>query len=114
MWDPAGMVGWNILASGHGFTIANLDNWASIVASAPLSHMGFHAPLIPIDNADKMPDEVSDYLQLTSAHFQNTPAEGPYNMVYILGDFEDVSWQTQNMAEAYSGMTPIRNFNQDN
>jgi hypothetical protein len=43
MWDPGGMVGWKITGPGHGFTLINENNWQAAVASAPLSHLGFHA-----------------------------------------------------------------------
>ena len=112
MWDGSGQVGWNILSSGHGFTIGNIDDWTGIVASAPLSHMGFHAPLILTDSADKMPDAVTNYLKKTSAKFTNTPAEGPYNMIYIIGNFDRISWKQQNTAEALTNISPIREWDQ--
>jgi hypothetical protein len=46
MWDSAGMVGWKITGPGHGFTLVKLDDWQGAVASSPLSHLGFHAPLL--------------------------------------------------------------------
>jgi hypothetical protein len=46
MWDSAGMVGWKITGPGHGFTLVRLDDWQGAVASSPLSHLGFHAPIV--------------------------------------------------------------------
>ena len=34
MWDSSGQVGWNILSSGHGFTIGNIDDWAGVISTA--------------------------------------------------------------------------------
>jgi hypothetical protein len=51
MWDPDGMVGWKITGPGHGFTLVNANDWQGAVASAPLSHLGFHAPLLMTDNS---------------------------------------------------------------
>ena len=74
--------------------------------------MGFHAPLILTDSADKMPDAVTNYLKKTSAKFTNTPAEGPYNMIYIIGNFDRISWKQQNTAEALTNISPIREWDQ--
>src|SRR3954467_1101378 len=46
MWDSAGEVGWKITGPGHGFTLVHESDWQGAVASAPLSHLGFHAPLL--------------------------------------------------------------------
>ena len=112
MWEPAGEVGWNILEQGHGFTLANINDWQGIVASSPLSHMGFHAPLLLTESAEQMPDAVNQYFNETAAKFKNTPAEGPYNMIYVIGDFEDVSWRQQNTVEAITNIAPIREWDQ--
>ncbi|MEY2462233.1 MAG: hypothetical protein QOH64_371, partial [Acidimicrobiaceae bacterium] len=50
MWDSAGEFGWKITGPGHGFTLVNINDWAGAVASSPLSHLGFHAPLLFTDN----------------------------------------------------------------
>ena len=44
--DTAIEVGWKITGPGHGFTLVNINDWQGAVASAPLSHLGFHAPLL--------------------------------------------------------------------
>jgi hypothetical protein len=80
MHDPAGDVGWGILGPGHGFTLVNVNDWQGAVASAPLSHLGFHAPLLVTDNANSLPAEVDAYYQAVVPTFLSSPGEGPYNM----------------------------------
>src|SRR5665213_813701 len=58
MWDPEGMVGWKITGPGHGFTLVNINDWQGAVASAPLSHLGFHAPLLLTEGPTQLPSAV--------------------------------------------------------
>lgn len=113
MWDPAGAVGWNILGPGHGFTLVNINDWPSAVASAPLSHMGFHAPLLLTDSATSLPPPVANYFKMVSPTFRNSPAEGPYNMTYIIGDYDHISWKEQVKVDNISEMSPARPWNQN-
>ena len=113
MWDPMGMVGWNITGPGHGFTLANINDWPGIVASAPLSHIGFHAPLLLTDSATTLPAPVDNYLSMVAPTFLNTPAQGPYNMTYIIGDYSRVSWPEQAHVDYISEMSNRRVWNQN-
>jgi hypothetical protein len=99
MWDPMGMVGWNETGAGHGFTIVNSNDWQGAVGSAILSHLGFHAPLLMTDSATALPADVTTYLNKVAPTFLVTPGDGPYNMLYIIGSYNDVSWNTQVTAE---------------
>ena len=108
MWDPTGMVGWNILGPGHGFTLVNVDNWQGAVASAPLSHLGFHAPLLLTDSAGQLPTEVDNYYKAVAPTFITTPADGPYNMTYVIGDYSMLSWPLQAHVDFISEMSNRR------
>jgi hypothetical protein len=88
MWDPAGMFGWKMTGPGHGFTLVNINDWQGAIASAPLSHLGFHAPLLVTSNATSLPSDLDSYFTMVSPSFLNTPADGPYNMTYVLGSWE--------------------------
>ena len=70
----------------HGFTLVNINNWQGALASAPLSHLGFHAPLLLTNNAAKLPSEVENYYKMVAPTYLTTPADGPYNMTYVLGN----------------------------
>ena len=95
MWDPMGMVGWNANGAGHGFTLVNESDWQGAVGSAILSHLGFHAPLLLVNDPNRLPAPVSDYLDVVRPTFLVSPGDGPYNMVYVVGDYARISWLQQ-------------------
>jgi hypothetical protein len=104
MWDPAGMFGWKMTGPGHGFTLVNINDWQGAIASAPLSHLGFHAPLLLSSNATSLPSDLDSYFTMVSPSFLNTPADGPYNMTYVLGSWDQVSWGEQVRVDTLSEM----------
>ncbi|CAD6557491.1 hypothetical protein LMG28727_06391 [Paraburkholderia kirstenboschensis] len=95
MWDPMGMVGWNANGAGHGFTLVNENDWQGCVGSAILSHLGFHAPLLLLNDPNRLPAPVSDYFAVVRPTFLVSPGDGPYNMVYVVGDYARISWPVQ-------------------
>jgi hypothetical protein len=95
MWDPMGMVGWNVNGPGHGFTLVNASDWQGAVGSAILSHLGFHAPLLLVDDPERLPESISEYLGVVRPTFLVSPGDGPYNMVYVIGDYARLSWLLQ-------------------
>ena len=113
MWDPMGMVGWKITGPGHGFTLVNIDDWQAAVASAPLSHLGFHAPLLFTDSATKLPAAVEGYYKSVAPTYLTTPADGPYNMSYVIGSWSQISWPQQARVDYISEMGNRRLWNQN-
>jgi hypothetical protein len=95
MYDPMGMVGWGITGPGHGFTLVRQDDWQAAVASAPLSHLGFHAPLLLTDSSTSLPSQLEGYYKSVAPTFLQSPAEGPYNMTYVLGSWDQIGWDQQ-------------------
>jgi hypothetical protein len=112
MWDVSGQVGWKITGPGHGFTIANIKDWQGAVASAPLSHLGFHSPLLLTDNADKLPPELDGYYQSVAPTFLTSPDDGPYNMHYVMGSWDQITWPVQARIDFISEMMNRRVWNQ--
>ena len=104
MWDPVGLMGWNITGPGHGFILVNEADWQGAVAAAVMSGIGFHAPLLLTDSATKLPAPVAAYLAMVRPNFLVTPAQGPYNMVYVLGDYKKISWLLQDSVNASQEM----------
>jgi hypothetical protein len=104
MYDPMGMFGWKITGPGHGFSLVNINDWQGAVASAPLSHLGFHAPLILTSNATSLPSDLDGYFSSVSPFFLNTPADGPYNMTYVIGSWSQISWPEQARVDYVSEM----------
>jgi hypothetical protein len=108
MWDPVGMMGWNITGAGHGFTLVNESDWQGAVGSAILSHLGFHAPLLFTNNSSTLPSVLEGYFKEVAPTFLVSPAEGPDNMTYVIGSYGSVSWQEQAQVDHDSGMTNRR------
>jgi hypothetical protein len=104
MWDSAGEMGWKITGPGHGFTLVNINDWAGAVASSPLSHLGFHAPLLFTNSATTLPSDVDAYFKSVEPTFLNTPADGPYNMTYAIGSWGQISWPQELQVEYDSEM----------
>jgi hypothetical protein len=113
MWDPMGMVGWKITGPGHGFTLVNIKDWQAAVASAPLSHLGFHAPLLFTDGPTNLNSAVEGYLKSVAPTYLTTPADGPYNMTYVIGSWSQVSWPQQARVDYISEMGNRRLWNQN-
>jgi hypothetical protein len=113
MWDPAGMVGWKITGPGHGFTLVNINDWQAAVASAPLSHLGFHAPLLFTESASALPAAVEGYYQSVAPTYLTTPADGPYNMTYVIGSWSQITWPQQARVDYISEMGNRRLWNQN-
>jgi hypothetical protein len=103
-YDPMGMFGWKITGPGHGFSLVNVNDWQAAVASAPLSHLGFHAPLILTNSATTLPSDLDTYFTSVSPFFLDSPADGPYNMTYVIGSWNQVSWDQQARVDYISEM----------
>jgi hypothetical protein len=104
MWDPSGEFGWKITGPGHGFTLVNENDWQGAVASAPLSHLGFHAPLLMTDSSGTLPPELQAYYSSVAPTFVTTPADGPYNMSYFIGSWKQLSWPLEAHVDYISEM----------
>jgi hypothetical protein len=111
MWDPSGQVGWKITGPGHGFTLVNENDWQGAVASAPLSHLGFHAPLLMTDDAGRLPPQVDAYYRSVAPTYLTSPADGPYNMSYVVGSWDQVTWPVQAHVDYISEMVNRRVWN---
>jgi hypothetical protein len=112
MWDPMGMVGWKITGPGHGFTLVNSRDWQGAVASAPLSHLGFHAPLLLTDSPTQLPAALDGYFQSVAPTYLTSPADGPYNMTFVIGSWKNVGWPLQAHVDYVSEMANRRLWNQ--
>jgi hypothetical protein len=111
MWDGAGQVGWKITGPGHGFTLVNGDDWQGAVASAPLSHLGFHAPLLLADSSGQLPPQLDAYYKSVAPTYLTSPADGPYNMSYVIGSWKQVPWTVQAHVDYISEMANRRTWN---
>jgi hypothetical protein len=111
MWDGAGEVGWKITGPGHGFTLVNINDWQGAVASAPLSHLGFHAPLLFTNSSGTLPPQLDAYYKSVAPTYTTTPADGPYNMSYVIGSWNQVTWPLEAHVDYISEMGNRRLWN---
>jgi hypothetical protein len=111
MWDAGGEVGWKITGPGHGFTLVNINDWQGAVASAPLSHLGFHAPLLFTTGSGTLPSELDAYYKSVAPTYTYTPADGPYNMTYVIGGWNQLTWGLQSHVDYISEMGNRRLWN---
>jgi hypothetical protein len=111
MWDSGGEVGWKITGPGHGFTLVHEDDWQGAVASAPLSHLGFHAPLLMTDKSGKLPPQLDAYFKSVAPTYLTSPADGPYNMTFVIGSWDQLSWPLQAHIDYISEMANRRLWN---
>src|SRR5258708_24721051 len=112
MWDSGGEVGWKITGPGHGFTLVNINDWQAAVASAPLSHLGFHAPLLFTQSSNQLPPQLDAYYKSVAPTYLTSPADGPYNMTFVLGSWTQVAWPVQAHVDYVSEMMNRRVWNQ--
>jgi hypothetical protein len=113
MWDASGEVGWKITGPGHGFTLVNINDWQAAVASAPLSHLGFHAPLLFTDSSSRLPPQLDAYFKSVAPTYLTSPADGPYNMTFVLGSWKQIAWPVQAHVDYISEMANRRVWNTD-
>ena len=111
MWDAAGEVGWKITGPGHGFTLVHKSDWQGAVASAPLSHLGFHAPLLMTDSSTSLPPQLDAYFKSVAPTYLTSPADGPYNMTYVIGSWKQIAWPVQAHVDYVSEMANRRVWN---
>jgi hypothetical protein len=112
MWDVSGQVGWKITGPGHGFTLVNSNDWQGAVASAPLSHLGFHAPLLMTDNPSQLSPQLDAFYKSVAPTYLTSPADGPYNMSFVIGGWNQVTWPVQAHVDYVSEMMNRRIWNQ--
>jgi hypothetical protein len=95
--------------------LVNVNNWQGAVASAPLSHLGFHAPLLVTTNSSTtLPDFIESYYMAVAPTFLTSPGEGPYNMTYLIGSWSQLSWPLQAHIDFLSEMSNRRVYSNNN
>jgi len=100
--DDAADFGWGMDYTryfvNHNFVLANLDDPPLAVAGMSLGRFGKFGPLLWV-NRDSIPAATDQYLWKMRPEYFSTPAEGPYNFLWILGTPEQVSIRIQGDAD---------------
>jgi hypothetical protein len=100
--DESAKVGWgldgNRYIATHNFVLANRDAPALAVAGLSLARFGKFGPLLWVER-DGIPSATEQYLWRMKPEFFNTPAEGPFNHLWILGGPEQIGIKVQSQAD---------------
>ena len=78
--------------------LVNGENWRDAVAGAHLSRAGKTGALL-FTERDRLPAVVDNYLWRQRPIFASTPAEGPFNHIWIVGSFDRIAYGTQAWAD---------------
>ncbi|MCI0767162.1 cell wall-binding repeat-containing protein [Bacillus sp. TL12] len=90
--------GWGFKKPGHGVSFVSTETPDLAIAGAPFSHMGKHAPVLLLDNG-KVTKPVYDLLATIKPKFKDDPTLGPYNHGFLLGNTENISFETQGILD---------------
>ena len=78
--------------------LVNAENWQDAIAAAHLAARGKTGALLYTEK-NRLPAVVDNYLWRQRPLFSNTPAEGPFNHVWVVGSFGRISYETQAWAD---------------
>ena len=87
--------------------LVNPDRPGHAVASANLQ-WGKAGPLLLVHEDGTLPAVTENYLWRIQSSWFSTPAEGPFNHVFVLGPLEQVSWVSQARSDYAVEITPYR------
>ena len=74
------------------------DHWQDGVFASHLARAGKSGPLLFVER-DRIPAVVDNHLWRQRPAFSNTPAEGPFNHVWVVGSFDRIAYGTQAWAD---------------
>ena len=96
--DEKTKFGWGFKKPGHGISFVSTETPDLAIAGAPFSHMGKHAPIILLEKG-KVSQPVYDLLATIKPEFKDDPTLGPYNHGFLLGNTENISFETQGILD---------------
>ncbi|PEC20320.1 ArsR family transcriptional regulator [Bacillus cereus] len=96
--DEKTKFGWGFTKPGHGVSFVSSATPDLAVAGAPFSHMGKHAPVVLLEEG-KVSQPVYDFLATIQPKFKDDPTIGPYNHGFLLGNTENISFETQGILD---------------
>lgn len=103
----SGTFGWNLNDPGHGFVVARSDRPMDAIAVASLSTGGTWPALLLTDSADKLPQDVSDYLLDNQPGYVDDPTRAVFDRIWIIGDESLISVNQQAVIDASVELTEV-------
>ncbi|KEK23817.1 cell wall-binding repeat-containing protein [Bacillus gaemokensis] len=96
--DEKTKFGWGFTKPGHGVSFVSTETPELVIAGAPFSHMGKHAPVLLLDKGN-VSQPIYDLLATIQPKFKDDPTLGPYNHGFLLGNIENISFETQGILD---------------
>jgi len=102
--DEAAGFGWGHTGRGArqwatvNSIVVNGDRWQDGVFASHLARAGKSGPLLFVER-DRLPAVVDNHLWRQRPAFSNTPAEGPFNHVWVVGGFDRIAYGVQAWAD---------------
>ncbi|MCF8012129.1 MAG: DUF4396 domain-containing protein [Clostridiales bacterium] len=98
-YDHTNRFGWqatqvNAESAQHLLLGSIKDNWQTILAGTQLFSGSNFGPLL-LTKSEKLPSQVQKFLWSLSPDWWVTPAEGPFNHLWLLGGLEQISYAVQ-------------------
>jgi len=103
-----GSFGWGIVDPGHGLVFTADGRPMNAAAAAPLSASGKYGPLLLLDDSDRVPQALQQYLLDIQPGYQEDPVRGVYNHGWIVGTRSLVSLEKQARIDALLEIVPVR------
>jgi len=106
-----GRWGWGVQNPGHGIVFTSMQSTANAAAAAPLSSSGKYGPLILIEQADRVPNAVREFLlDIQPGYgedYDQNPVTGYYNHGWIVGDEQGLTPEVQARIDALLEISPV-------
>lgn len=103
-----GAFGWGIADPGHGLVLARAGRPLAAAAAAPLSGAGTFGPLLLLDDSERVPQALQQYLLDIQPGYQEDPVRGVYNHGWVIGTRDAVSVAQQARIDALLEIVPVR------
>ncbi len=100
--------GWGVRDPGHGLVFANSGRTGDAAAAAALGGSGTYGPLLLVDDKDKLPGPLEDYLLDIQPGYRFDPVRGVYNHAWILGDESAISLGVQARIDELAEIVRVR------
>jgi hypothetical protein len=103
-----GDFGWGVEVPGYNFTVASTSRPADVAAAAALGTRGVFAPLLLTEPGPDLPKALESYFLSVQPGYEDDPGQAVYNRVWILGDDDTISLQSQAKIDRISELIPVQ------